>query len=242
MAGMARHAQGQDMTPALAIFVKTPGLSPVKTRLAATLGASAATRFHQLAASATGEVARSCQSQLAPYWAIAEAGPVAAAAWPGFASLHQGDGGLGERLHTVYSQLLARHGRVLLIGADAPQLTADLLHAAIDRLDDAATSFVIGDASDGGFWLFGGRASIPREVWLGVRYSQAQTAAELCRLLSAHGAVGRVGALTDVDNAKDLQALSLELASLSNPLPAQLRLRDWLAAQFVTTTPTESNA
>lgn len=224
----ARRTMRKGRTPALAIFVKTPGLSPVKTRLAATLGAAAATRFHQLAASATGEVARSCRSRLTPYWAIAEAGPVAAAAWPGFASLHQGGGGLGERLHAVYSQLLARHGRVLLIGADAPQLTAELLRAAIDRLDDDATSFVIGDASDGGFWLFGGSAPIPREVWTSVRYSQPRTAAELRERLTPHGGVAGVPALTDVDSAADLPVLFEALAELVEPLPAQRLLHDWL--------------
>lgn len=224
----AWRAMRKGSTPALAIFVKTPGLSPVKTRLAATLGEAAATRFHQLAAAATGEVARSCQSQLTPYWAIAEAGSVAAAAWPGFASLHQGEGGLGERLHTVYSQLLARHGRVLLIGADAPQLTADLLRAAIDRLDDDAAPFVIGDASDGGFWLFGGRAPIPREVWTSVCYSQPQTAADLRQRLMPHGGVTPVPALADVDSAADLPLLLEALAALVEPLPAQRLLHDWL--------------
>lgn len=216
------------MTAALAIFVKTPDLSPVKTRLAAGIGAPAARRFHQLAAAATAEVARACQSWLTPYWAIAEAGPAAIAAWPGFASLHQGEGDLGERLHMVYADLQARHDRVLLIGADAPQLTVALLQHALILLDDSRTPFVIGDASDGGFWLFGGRAAIPREVWTRVRYSHAQTAAELRQHLAPYGAVGSVGGLTDVDNVEDLPALRDALDSLSNPLPAQQALRQWL--------------
>lgn len=224
------------MTTALAIFVKTPGLSPVKTRLAAGIGAPAALRFHQLAAAATAEVARACAPWLTPYWAIAEAGPVAAATWPGFASLHQGEGNLGERLHAVYSRLLARHGRVLLIGADAPQLTVDSLQAALALLDDARTPFVIGDAGDGGFWLFGGCASIPRDVWTRVRYSQAQTASDLRHNLSPYGAIGTVGCLTDVDHVEDLPALHDALGALENPLPAQQALRQWLDT-LVTTTP-----
>ncbi|MEO5829415.1 MAG: TIGR04282 family arsenosugar biosynthesis glycosyltransferase [Rhodanobacter sp.] len=216
------------MTLALAIFVKTPDLSPVKTRLAAGIGAPAALRFHQLAAAATAEVARACEPWLTPYWAIAEAGPTAIAAWPGFASLHQGEGDLGERLHTVYADLQARHGRVLLIGADAPQLTIALLQQALTVLDDPRTPFVIGDASDGGFWLFGGRIAIPRAVWTRVRYSQTQTAAELQQHLAPHGAVGKVGRLTDVDNAEDLPALRDALDRLSHPLPVQQALRQWL--------------
>ncbi|MEO8747101.1 MAG: DUF2064 domain-containing protein [Rhodanobacter sp.] len=216
------------MTAALAIFVKTPGLSPVKTRLATGVGAQAALQFHQLAAAATAEVARCCEAWVTPYWAIAEAGPVAAARWPGFASLHQGESQLGERLHKVYVQLLLRQARVLLIGADAPQLTARLLRAALAVLDDPRTPFVIGDASDGGFWLFGGRQPVPRELWTGVRYSQPHTASDFRRMLAPLGAIGTVGCLTDVDRADDLPALRLALLAVADPLPAQQRLLEWL--------------
>lgn len=216
------------MSAALAIFVKTPGLSPVKTRLSAGIGAPSALRFYQLAAAATAEVARACEPWLTPYWAIAEAESAALASWPGFAALHQGAGDLGERLHTVYADLQSLHGRVLLIGADAPQLTSHLLRRAISLLDESQSPFVMGDASDGGFWLFGGRAPIPREVWTTVRYSQTQTASELRQLLLPYGAVASVAPLTDVDSVEDLPALRDALATSSTLLPAQQALRQWL--------------
>ncbi|TAN25069.1 MAG: DUF2064 domain-containing protein [Castellaniella sp.] len=225
---MARAAQGKAMTAALAIFVKTPGLSPVKTRLAVALGTDDATRFYRLAAAATAAVAQSCQPALTPYWAIAEAGPVAAAAWHGFAQVEQGEGALGERLDHVYTTLQARHGRVLLIGADAPQLTSAMLRAALAMLDDADKPFVLGDASDGGFWLFGGRAPLPKTIWCTVRYSQAHTASELRALLAPHGVVANAPMLTDVDNATDLPSLAHALAALLDPVSAQRTLHDWL--------------
>ncbi|AGG90876.1 hypothetical protein R2APBS1_3818 [Rhodanobacter denitrificans] len=230
MAGMARDAQGKDMTAALAIFVKTPGLSPVKTRLAATLGTDDATRFYRLAAAATAAVAQSCQPPLTPYWAIAEAGPVASAAWHDFAQLEQGEGDLGERLARIYAALQARHGRVLLIGADAPQLTPAMLLAALAALHDTDKPFVLGEASDGGFWLFGGRVPIPSTVWLGVRYSQPDTAMQLRSALAAYGHLATLPMLTDADNAADLPVLIQVLASLPNIMPAQRTLYDWLLA------------
>jgi len=239
---MARAAQGKDMTAALAIFVKTPGLSPVKTRLAAALGTVEATGFYRLAAAATAEVVRSCQPALTPYWAVAEAGPVAAAAWRGFARLEQGEGDLGERLDHVYAVLQARHGRALLIGADAPQLTPAMLRAALAALDDPDTPFVLGGASDGGFWLFGGRVPIPKSVWCTVRYSQACTASELRTMLAAHGDVANVPMLTDVDSAASLPALSHALATLTDPLPAQRALQDWLHTTFDRTLLTGTHA
>ena len=211
------------MTPALAIFVKTPGLSPVKTRLAASLGTQAATRFHELAAAATAAVGRHCQPALTPYWALAETDPAAAAAWPDFAPLGQGEGFLGARLDRVYGHLQARHGRVLLIGADTPQLTPALLRQALSALDNPATPFVIGDASDGGFWLFGGRAPVDRSVWLHVRYSQGDTASRLREALSATGDCAPLPALSDVDRATDLPLLLQALDTLAELLPARPR-------------------
>lgn len=216
------------MTPALAIFVKTPGLSPVKTRLAATLGVAQATHFYRLAAAATAAVAQSCQPALMPYWAVAEAEPEARLAWPEFAHVWQGEGDLGARLHQIYTELQARHGRVLLIGADAPQLTPALLKRALAALDDADSPFVLGDAADGGFWLFGGRQPIDRRVWLGVRYSQTDTAMQLRGALAAFGSTATLSMLSDVDEAADLPLLIRALATLADPVPAQRTLHDWL--------------
>lgn len=216
------------MTPALAIFVKTPGFSPVKTRLAATIGAAQATRFHRLAAAATAAVARSCRPALVPYWAVAEIEPAAHRVWSGFAHVWQGEGGLGERLHHVYSELQARHGRVLLIGADAPQLTPALLGRALAVLNAGDSPFVLGDAADGGFWLFGGREPIDRNAWLSVLYSRPDTAMQLRDALAAHGRLGTLPMLADTDDAADLPVLIQALAALPDLLPAQRTLHAWL--------------
>lgn len=218
------------MTAALAIFVKTPGLSPVKTRLAATLGAAQAAAFYARSAAATAAVVQRCEPALVPYWAVAEAGPQARRMWPDFAHLWQGEGQLGARLHRVYAELQQRYGSVLLIGADAPQLTPILLDEALAALDDNDFPFVIGDASDGGFWLVGGRQPIPQQVWLNVRYSQPDTGRRLREALSAFGAIANVPELGDVDTEADLTALVEALDALSNPLPAQRELLAWLHA------------
>ena len=229
---MAVRPAGGHVTPALAIFVKTPGLSPVKTRLAASLGTQMATRFHELAAAATAAVVRECRPSLTPYWAIAETDHLAAAgAWPDFATLRQGEGDLGARLDRVYAHLQARHGRVLLIGADAPQLTPALLRQALSALDNPATPFVIGNANDGGFWLFGGREPVDPSVWLEVRYSQSDTACQLRAALAVRNDSTPLPVLSDVDHATDLRTLLQELDASPELLPAQRALRDWLRVQ-----------
>jgi glycosyltransferase A (GT-A) superfamily protein (DUF2064 family) len=52
------------MRVGIAILVKTPGHSPLKTRLAADIGPDAAQQFHMLAAHAVAAVARQAQRKL----------------------------------------------------------------------------------------------------------------------------------------------------------------------------------
>ena len=216
------------MVPALAIFVKTPGLSPVKTRLAAVIGVDHAIRFHTLAAMATADVVRSCEPDLVPYWAVAEASEEIGVAWPGFAQVAQGDGDLGARLHHVYGALQRRHGGVLLIGADTPQLTPELLRHAVETLNDNKYPFVLGPAIDGGFWLFGGRQPVSLSVWNAVQYSGSGTAGELRDALEAHGAIATLPELRDVDDVEDMRSLAESLRALRDPLPAQRELAAWV--------------
>jgi Uncharacterized protein conserved in bacteria len=210
----------------LAIFVKTPGLSPIKTRLAAQRGAAQAEHFHQLAAACVAESALATAG-LAPCWAVAETTALADPRWLGLPALAQGEGDLGARMRCVYERLLQDHGAALLIGADLPQVRpADFL-AAIAVLRGASTPWVLGPASDGGFWLVGGREPIPAAAWRDTPWSQPNTAA---RFAAACGAQqpARLRVLRDVDEAADLDALASELTAATAARPAQAALRDWL--------------
>jgi len=213
----------------LAIFVKTPGHSPLKTRLAAGIGREAAETFHRLACAAVAEVAGAAQAQrpgLAVYWAVAEAAALDDALWRGLPVIAQGEGDLGARMRRVCAQLLATHGAALLIGADAPQLAPGDLHAACDAL--RAQPGALGPSEDGGFWLLATRSALPDAAWRDTPWSRPDTAA---RFLAHPGmpACARLRTLRDVDTADDLQALAAALAALPEPLPAQRRLSAWLA-------------
>lgn len=216
---------------ALAVFVKTPGHSPIKTRLAEAIGSDNAVAFHRLAARVVMDVAHATHDgkrDLQPYWAVAEHDALNEACWSDAPTLWQGDGGLGARLHRVYATLQTRHDRVLLVGADAPQITPALLGVALAALDDPATPFVLGRAEDGGFWLFGGRVPIAESVWHGVRYSCADTAKQLRDGLAPCGGIAILTRLNDVDHAADLEGLAAALAALPEQQPAQQALARWL--------------
>ena len=216
------------MSTALAIFVKTPGLSPVKTRLAAAIGSTQAACFYRLAAAAVAAVSRTAMPAVSPFWAVAEDDALDHPQWIGLPTLWQGTGDLGNRLHRVCAELQARHGRVLLIGADTPQISGDLLRRAVAALNADATPFTLGRAQDGGFWLFGTRVPVPEAVWLAPRYSSIHTANDLVRALAPAGAIASLPMLNDVDHGDDLMSLAEALEALADPLPEQRELLDWL--------------
>jgi len=219
------------MSGAIAIFVKTPGYSAVKTRLAETAGARFAREWHERAALTVAAVAEAAatRSGADAYWAVAEPDAIAHGAWPGLTNLAQGDGGLGARMARVHTELVRRHGHGVLLGADSPQVRVDLLLEALRWLAPAeAPRQAMGPASDGGFWLYGANRATAAACWDGVPYSQADTARQFRAAFEDRGDWLVLPALTDVDHAEDLAPMRRELAALPAPLPAQRSLGAWL--------------
>lgn len=215
------------MRGAAAVWVKTPGLSPVKTRLARGIGAEQAERFYELSAAAVGAVVRAAAERaggrLVPVWAVAEAD---SHAWGGSEVVRQGEGGLGERLSNVYDALLQRFQFVLFLGADSPQIAPDALVRAAELA--ARGEFVFGPADDGGFYLFGGSRPIPRRVWLDAPYSSPDTLRALSAGLRALGEVSELEPLLDVDTEAELAGLRSSLRARRDLLPEQEELARWL--------------
>lgn len=212
----------------IAIFVKTPGHSSLKTRLAAGIGRDAAECFHLLSAQAVAAVARSASSQLpgcTPTWAVAEAAALNDSNWAALPRIEQGDGNLGVRMGRVVEALQATFGAALLLGADTPQIEVDDVLAAARAM--ATHTRVIGPSSDGGFWLFATRADVPTAAWTQTPWSQEDTAARFCDALGG-AAIARLRHLRDVDAADDLAPLRVALDLLPNPLPEQTHLANWL--------------
>lgn len=213
------------MSCAAAIFVKTPGLSPLKTRLAAGIGVPAATAWHRLAARATAAVVAQVPG-LSGYWAVAEPDADAAGAWPGLPRLQQGPGCLGERMGRVHAALVARHGRGMVLGADTPQLDPDVLGRAVAWLEDPAPRLVLGPARDGGFWLLGANRALPPPAWTAAPCGRPDTAAGFRAAMAGCGDWLELPPLTDVDTATDLAPMLAELGKLARPLPEQAAVGD----------------
>lgn len=219
-------------TGAIAVFVKTPGLSPIKTRLAASIGTSAAEWFHLLSAKAVESVvshASGADSVLTPYWAVAEKEALDSPHWKSFKTIWQGDGALGERLSRVYDELIGRHSFVIFLGADSPHIASRVLRESASILSRAENAtFLLGRAEDGGFYLFGGTAQVPRHIWLEVPYSVGTTASVLAKVLETVGAVHELPRLLDVDTEDDMAKLLSACAGTSELTPEQWTLLKWI--------------
>lgn len=208
------------MSTAIAVFVKTPGLSPLKTRLAVGIGNPAALAFYLLSVKAVQETIKN--SPINPYWAVAEAHGLGDPLWQDFQTLHTGEGNLGQRQHHIYATLLQNHAKVLLIGADAPQISASLLQQAIAALD--TSDFVVGPAHDGGYYLFGGRKPTAQSIWTSVPWSTSETRDKLEAALPSKPV--HLKSLTDVDTKADLSSVEAEMPQVLNK--AQKQLIDWI--------------
>jgi glycosyltransferase A (GT-A) superfamily protein (DUF2064 family) len=217
--------------PAVAVFVKTPGLSPVKTRLAVGIGREAAEEFYRLAVEATRAVVRTAARQIAlqPWWAIAEPEGLSDQRWSDFKQIGQGPGDLGDRLSRTYDALLAEHGVVVFIGADSPQMNPADLTMAVIQVSQGNFPFALGCCPDGGFHTFAGREPVPFSAWSSTPWSTSETAQVFHKGLRMFGEVAPLRTLCDVDVKEDLWQLAQELATLPSPQPEQSALLKWLS-------------
>lgn len=215
------------MSGAIAIFVKTPGLSPVKTRLAVKIGQKNAETFHLASAKSVASVVQVLieDNDIKGYYAVAEQSAVNHLFWEDLPCIWQGEGGLGERMAHIYQSLLAKHDYVILVGADIPQMTVEELLIALKWLEASERGkLAFGPSEDGGFWLFGGNCNIPLKNWTDVKYSQSDTGKQFINKIKQAGEIKTLTSLRDVDEVEDLILLIDVLKRLEKPLPAQQAL------------------
>lgn len=219
-------------TAALAVFVKTPGLSPIKTRLAAGLGTQKSENFYKLSLAAVEatvtEVALA--TGVHPYWAVAEEQGLSHPLWQQFPRLWQGDGGLGSRIASIFDELQQQYSVVVAVGADAPQLKSTTLETTLLKLMDSRSRFahVIGRSFDGGFYLVGSNIKLSPATWSNIAYSSDSTAKQLVENLRLTGEVLELSCLTDVDEVENLFALREELLGINYPTAEQSAILEWL--------------
>ena len=134
---------------ALIIFVRTPELGKVKTRLAVGIGDSAALKVYQRLLARTQKLI----TQLTDIDVFVYHTPEIQE-WAGVENKIQTQGDLGERMFSAFESVKKiGYERIVLIGSDCWDLELKHLNQAFELLKDK--SLVLGPAKDGGYYLIG---------------------------------------------------------------------------------------
>jgi glycosyltransferase A (GT-A) superfamily protein (DUF2064 family) len=196
---------------AVATFVKTPGLSPVKTRLAQTVGKAAAESAYEKLVDIVRSTLREAavmDEGIEPWWAVAEPLGLAHAHWSDYQRIAQPEGDLGARIAGIYDGLRGRgFEQVMLIGADCPLLVAQTLVDTHQFLAAQSNEpqVVIGRAEDGGFYLFAANCPVPSEIWTSIEFSSEKTSEQLLAKVAPFATVHELPVLFDIDTDADYQ-------------------------------------
>ncbi|MEO1028209.1 MAG: TIGR04282 family arsenosugar biosynthesis glycosyltransferase [Pseudomonadota bacterium] len=187
------------------IFAKPPMMGLSKTRLAKSLSKSEAQRIARFSMSRT---LRACAL---PIWDVRlYTTPARVLNWslgglwaPDLKRFDQGDGDLTARLSRGLEE--ADPGKILFIGADAPDVSTALLKRAFLHLN--THDAVFGPASDGGFWLFGlKKTSQTSSPFENVRWSTEHALADVRANLTDDARISYLPQLIDIDTAEDWRA------------------------------------
>lgn len=200
------------MPPTVALLLKAPRPSQVKTRLAAKVGAvKAAGIYRQL-------VERQLHA-LHPDWpATVHYDPPDAgeqmAQWlgrlrPGLHFTPQCHGDLGARLTMAFATEFARGApAVVAIGGDCPGLDRAILESAQSAL--ATSDAVLGPAADGGYYLIGLNA-LCADLFAGIDWSTSSVLAQTkARLMKNNLRFAELPTLADVDDADGWERAMVE--------------------------------
>ncbi|MHB8132091.1 MAG: TIGR04282 family arsenosugar biosynthesis glycosyltransferase [Mobilitalea sp.] len=230
------------MKTAIAIFCKTPGLSPIKTRLSDEIGRKNAEDFYQLSLFSIKEtvhrVLNEYKNEVDAYWAVAEKEAVLLPLWSSFQCIWTGEGSLGERIYHIYEKLLPLYDQVIIIGSDSPQITVEYLMTAIDKLSQNNLDGILGPCRDGGFVLFGGKKLIQESTWTEIVYSREDTLKQLkIRLDQLNYGYQMIAELGDVDTYEDLIMLVNDYLKLGTKIQhRQKTLFNWLQEILISKT------
>ena len=213
----------------LLVFARLPELGRVKSRIAATLGDAKALEAYEAMLGdlqlSIGESTAGTEVEI--LWAPTPDanGASLQRAFGHRATAMQTGATLGDRLSMAFSERFFFHRteKIIAIGVDDPSLSRELIDQAFGLLDSC--EWVIGPATDGGYYLIGCRAaafevSVFDEIEWG-------TDTVLARTLEKIGAMQRTVALlphrTDLDRSDDLQ----QYAAVAPPGALRDLLKEW---------------
>jgi rSAM/selenodomain-associated transferase 1 len=192
------------------VFAKAPIPGLAKTRLAKTLGP---VKTAQLAARMLDDtLVRAHAAGIGPIELCCTPDDThpqfQAARGAGIRLSLQGEGDLGQRMRLALERSLVAHSRALLIGTDAPELSAPILREAAAALAD--NDAVCVPAIDGGYVLIGLSRPCP-QLFADVSWSTAKVMQQTRERAAAAGIfLAELPPVHDVDEVEDLERVPIE--------------------------------
>ncbi len=185
----------------LIIFVKNPIPGTVKTRIARTVGDERAVDVYQHLLRHTQEITRQLTGHRVVYYGDfvnLDDG------WNGYEKQLQSGNDLGERMLKAFREQFEQGtDRVIIIGSDCLDITADHIERAFAALNDA--DVVIGPATDGGYYLLGMK-QLHSFLFENMPWSQPNLRQLTERALLQHGLTfERLDELSDIDEWADYE-------------------------------------
>lgn len=193
------------------LFTRYPEPGKAKTRLIPALGPERAATLHRTLAERMIHLLRRTRIVTGCHFTVCHTGAPEGEFrdWlgNGISLEPQSEGDLGTRLTAAIQASLHRgHDRVIVIGADCPELDVSHFTTAFKSL--ANHPMVIGPAADGGYYLLGLRAPLHRELFEGIDWGTGAV------LQQTHAAAQKLGfqpaqlaTLHDIDLPDDLPHL-----------------------------------
>ena len=186
----------------LIVFAKNIVLGKVKTRLAKTQGDTFAFNVYRRLVEITERESLKVQNtDVHVYFSDV----IVKSKWPNQEKFVQQGGDLGDRMKHAFEQGFSRgYTRIIGVGADLPDLSAEVMEEGLGALNNFDTVF--GPSEDGGYYLIGMRKMIPQifenKPWSTDALLEI-TQAELQELRYTSETLKE---LNDVDTIEDLKA------------------------------------
>lgn len=200
MTGPGGRSGGVTPAPHVLVMAKAPVPGRVKTRLCPPCTPAEAAALAEAALADTLDAVARCRAGRRIVALDGAPGP-----WlpQGFEVVPQVDGPFDRRLTAAWA---AAAGAGVQIGMDTPQVTPELLDAALATLD--ASPAALGLATDGGWWALALRRPDAR-AFVGVPMSTGHTGADQLARLGRLGLdVAPLPELADLDTVADLPAVT----------------------------------
>lgn len=190
------------------VYAKAPVPGQVKTRLAPALDAASAALLHAALVERALQTAQAAQLSGVVLCCAPDASHVffeTCAEDFAVDLADQGEGDLGARMLCTLQQALEGFDAAIIIGADAPAVTAKHLREAANALTDV--DVVLSPAEDGGYVLIGARRTHPA-MFEGIEWGSEKVLEQQRQALLACGLGWKeLDTLWDVDRPEDLPRL-----------------------------------